>query len=195
MVCAFNHNEPFRFWNRSDESVELRPWTKLIARTADEELGFHAVAEKLECVSSRRFAVRGNRNRWHTNSNHRFHASIGARGSQSNRRAKRESRENDGQMKLRVQPVESGAGVFHFSLAVIVFARAESRAAEVKAQDGKTETVQRFHGVEDDFVMQRSTKQRMRMADDRRVRRILRTCIEQRFQSSSWTFQEERSDG
>jgi len=195
MVCAFNHNEPFRFWNRSDESLELRPRTELVARAADEQFRFHTVAEKLECIRSRRFAVCRNRYRWNTNSNHRFHASIGTRGSQSNRCTKRESRENDGQMKLRVQPVESGADVFHFSLAVIVFARAESRAAEVKAQDGKTETVQRFHGVEDDFVMQRSTKQRMRMADDRRVRRILRTCIEQRFQSSRWTFQEERSDG
>ena len=70
-------------------------------------------------------------------------------------------------MKLVVQPVERGANVFDFPVAVIVLALAQARAAKVEAQHRKTKTVQRFHGVEHNFVVQRSAKQRMRMADDR----------------------------
>ena len=94
-------------------------------------------------------------------------------------------------MKLRVQPIEGGANIFDFSIAVIVFTLTESSAAEVKAQHGKTKTVQRLHGVKHDLVMQRSSKHRMRMANQRRVRRILRARIEQGFEPSRWTFEEQ----
>ena len=97
-------------------------------------------------------------------------------------------------MKLRVQPVESGANIFNFAVAVIVFALAESGAAKVEAQHGKTKTVQRLHGMEHNLVMQCSSKQRMRVANDRGVSRILRTGVEQCFESSPWAFKEERSD-
>jgi hypothetical protein len=43
--------------------------------------------------------------------------------------------------------------------------------------------------------MQRSSEQRMRMANDCGMSRIFRTGIEQRFESSRWTFKEKRSDG
>jgi hypothetical protein len=42
--------------------------------------------------------------------------------------------------------------------------------------------------------MQCSSKQRMRVANDRGVSRILRTGVEQCFESSPWAFKEERSD-
>ena len=85
-------------------------------------------------------------------------------------------------MKLRIQPIESGPNIFHFSVAVIVFAVAQPSAAKVEAQHRKTKTVQRLHGVKHNLVMQRPAKQRMRMADDRRMGRILGACVEQRFQ-------------
>jgi hypothetical protein len=43
--------------------------------------------------------------------------------------------------------------------------------------------------------MQRSAKQRMGMANYRRVRRVFCARVEQRFQSSRWAFEEERFDG
>ena len=98
-------------------------------------------------------------------------------------------------MKLRVQPVESGSDILDFPAAAIVLAVAESGAAKVEAQHGKTKTVQRLHGVEHDLVMQRPAKQRMGMADHRRVSRTLSTYVEQCFQSSRWAFEEERLDG
>jgi hypothetical protein len=67
---------------------------------------------------------------------------------------------------------------------VIVFAVAEAGAPKVEAQDRKAETVQSFHGMEDDFVMQRSAKQRVRMTNHCRMRRILRARIQQCFQPS-----------
>ena len=98
-------------------------------------------------------------------------------------------------MKLRGQPVECGENIFDLPVAAIVFALAESGATKVEAQHGETKTVQRLHRMEHDLIMQRPAKQRMGMANDCGVRRVLRACVEQGFQSSHWTFEEERSDG
>ena len=48
--------------------------------------------------------------------------------------------------------------------------------------------------MEDDLVMQCPAEQRMRMADDGRMRRIFRAGIEQRFEAPCRAFEEERSD-
>ncbi len=80
-------------------------------------------------------------------------------------------------------------------LPLIVLSLAESGAAEVEAQHGKTKTVQRLHGMEHDLVMQRSAKQWMRMANYRGVSCVLRACVEQGFEASCRAFEEERSDG
>lgn len=97
-------------------------------------------------------------------------------------------------MELSVQPVESGANVFNFPVAVIVLAVAESGAAKVEAEHGKSKTVQSFHGMEHNLVMQRPSKQRMRVANDCGMSRVFRTGVKQRFESSRWAFKEERSD-
>ena len=98
-------------------------------------------------------------------------------------------------MILGVQPVERGAHVVDFSVAVIVLALAQSRAAKVEAQHGETKTVQRFHGVEDDFVVQRSAEQRVRMTDDRGVSRIFCAGIQQCFQPACGAVEKQRADG
>ena len=68
-------------------------------------------------------------------------------------------------MKFLIQPIECGADVVPFSAAVIVLSLAQASAAEVEAKNRKTKMIQGFHGVEHDFVMQRSAVDRMRMAD------------------------------
>jgi len=65
---------------------------------------------------------------------------------------------------------------------VCVLALAQSGSTEVESQHGKSKAVERFHGVKDDLVMQGSTEHRMRMAHDRRMRRVWRSGIQQRFQ-------------
>ena len=86
------------------------------------------------------------------------------------------------------------ANVIDLAVAVVVFAFAESGAAKVKAQHWISKTVQRFHGVEHDFVVQGSAKQRMRMANHRRVGGVVVSCVEQRFQSSGRALEEQRTD-
>ena len=120
---------------------------------------------------------------------------IRASRAQSDRCAKRESGKDQRQMKLAVEPVERGADIFDFPIALIVFALTQAGSAKVEAQHGKTKTVQRLHGVKDDFVVQRSAKQRMRMADHSGMSGILGAGVEQRFQSSGWTVEKQRTDG
>ena len=89
-----------------------------------------------------------------------------------------------GSRELALQPVERGADVFDFADAVGVLAFAQSGAAKIETQHGESEAVERFHGVEDDFVVQRSAKKRMRMADERGVSRGGRAGVEQGFEAS-----------
>ena len=195
MVSAFNQHQLLRLRDRRHQSLQLRPRTKLIARAADEQLRLGTVAQEVERIHARRFRIGGDRNRRNAHSNQRLDAIIWTCRSQPDRRAEGESCEQQWQVELSVQPVESGANIFNFPVAVIVFAVAESSAAKIEAQHGKTKTVQRLHGMEHNLVMQRSPKQRMRVANDCRMSRILRTGVQQRFESSRWAFKKKRSDG
>src|SRR5581483_11927410 len=77
----------------------------------------------------------------------------------------------------------------------VVLAFAQAGATEVKPQNRKSEAVQRLHGVEDDFVVQRPAIERMRMADQRSVRGVLSACIKQSFQPASRAGEKQRSNG
>lgn len=68
-------------------------------------------------------------------------------------------------MKFVIKPVQGSTNIVRFTDAVIVFALAQSCAAKVETQDRKPETVQRFHGMKDDFVLKRASVKRMRMTD------------------------------
>jgi len=151
--------------------------------------------QEFEIVSARLFGISGDRNRRNSYADQRLHARIRTCRSQPDCGAEGESRKQQRQVELRVQPVESGANVFDFPVAVIVLALAESGATKVEAQHGESKTVQRLHGMKHNLVMQRSSEQRMRMANNRRMSRIFRTGIEESFESSSWAFKEKRSDG
>ena len=194
MISAFNQHEFLRLGNRRNQRLQLRPRTKLIARAADEQLRLGAVVQEIKRIHARSLRIGSDRNRRNAHTDQRLHASIRTCRAQPDRRAERESCEQQRQVELRVQPVESGAHIFDFAVAVIVLAMAESGAAKVEAQHGKTKTVQRLHGVEHNLVMQRSAKQRMRVANNCGMSRIFGTGVEQRFKSSRWAFKEERSD-
>lgn len=94
-------------------------------------------------------------------------------------------------MKLRIHPIQRGVHILDFTVAIIMLALTQSGSAEVETQDGKSEAVQRLHGMKDNFVMQRSAKQRMRMADDSRVRRLLCSGVEKSFQASGGALQKQ----
>jgi len=75
-----------------------------------------------------------------------------------------------------------------------VLAVAQSGSPKVEAKNRKAKTVQRLHGVKYDLIMQSSPEQRMRMGNQRRVRRIRRTGIQQRLQPACGTIEEERAN-
>jgi hypothetical protein len=87
-------------------------------------------------------------------------------------------------MVFRIKPIERGVHVFHLAIALIMFALAQSGSTKIKPQHGKTETVQRLHGVKDNLVVQRSAEQRMGMTDQCGVRRVGRASVQQSFQTS-----------
>ena len=98
-------------------------------------------------------------------------------------------------MKLRIKPVKRSPNVLNLSVAVIVFTLAQSRAAKIEAQHRKTKSVERFHRMEHNFVVQRPAKQRMWMANHRRMRRVLRTRVEQSLQPARRPLEKQRTNG
>src|SRR5271169_1024605 len=126
MISAFNQHKPLRLRQRREQSLQLRPRTKLIAPTTDKQLRLNAVAQETKCIRARCFRVGGDRNRRDANANHSLHPRIWTGRTQSNCSAEGEAGKHEWKVKLRIQPVESGPHVFDFPVAVIVFALAES---------------------------------------------------------------------
>ena len=83
-----------------------------------------------------------------------------------------------------LQPVECCSDVLTLTSSMVVCPFAQSRSAEVEAQDGQPEAVQRFDGVIDDLVVHRSTMHRMRVANQCGVWRARLPSVEQCFQPS-----------
>jgi len=80
-------------------------------------------------------------------------------------RAKRKSSKDDRQRVLAFDPIEGCAHIVNFSNAMRMLPFAESSATEIEAEHWESEVVQRLHGVEDNFVVQRPAIDRMRMTD------------------------------
>jgi len=191
MISGFDANQLFRIGEGANKRFEFTQGAELIARAADEELGFRALAQKFEIVD----AVFGSdSNGGQAESDERADAVVRIGGAQSDGGSEGEAGEDYGQRELAFEPIEGGAHVFDFPDAVGVLAFAQSGAAEVKAEYGESEAVKRLHGVEDDFVVQRSPIKRMRMAHHGGMGRTGQSGVEQGFQASGRAGEEERAD-
>src|SRR5271157_1028815 len=154
-----------------DHLFQRLVWSELIVVAADKELGLRTLAEKRKRIDT---AI------GHDRSSERYqgaHVRIGTAGAQSGRSTEGEAGEDDRQSELALQPCQRCLHVGDLATSVIVLASTQSRSAEVEPQDRKAEGVQRLHGLEDDFVVHRSAKHGMRMADESRVRRRTRTNV------------------
>ena len=60
---------------------------------------------------------------------------------------------------------------------MVVLTLTQARSAKVKPQHRKTKRVQSLHRVKHNLVMQRTPKQRVRMANQRRMRCILSASV------------------
>lgn len=195
MVGAFDQNKLPRLGKPRNQSFELDSRAELIPRSADEQLWLRALLQEIELVGSRLLRIGRHRSRRRADSDQRLHPLIGTGGPQSDGGPKRKSGKDDRKMELLFEPIERAANIFDFADASIMLAVAKSRATEVEPQHGKPKTVQRLHRVKHDLIVKRAAKQWMRMANHRRMRRILRAGIEQRLQFASRAFEEERLDG
>ena len=164
--------------------------SELVARSADEELRFRACAQELKIVDAVVFTICDS-NGGQTEGNERADAVVIVRGSQSDSGSEGKAGEDYGEREFFFQPVEGSAHIFDFSHAVGVLAFAQAGAAEVETKDGESEGVERFHRVEDDFIVERSSVERMRMTDDGGMRGGGRSAVEQDFQPSGGTGNEE----
>ena len=82
-------------------------------------------------------------------------------------------------MKLVVQPIQRGCERRPLHRFRVVLALAEASPAKIETQHGKTETVQRLHGMKDDFIVQRAAIDGMGMAHHGSVSGIGNSSIEQ----------------
>lgn len=89
-----------------------------------------------------------------------------------------------------LKPFERGADVFDFRCAAGVFAFAQAGAAKVKTQHRESEAVEGFHGVKNDFVMQRAAVERVRMAHDGGMSGVRGTGVQQSFKTTGRAVQE-----
>jgi len=135
--------------------------------------GFVQVWEKIEAVVVGVDGCDGQ-----TEADHGFHAIVGANNGQADGSPERKSGEDQRKMKFLVEPVQGCRDIFALAVSLIVLALTESCAAEVEAQDGESEAVQGLHGVEDDFVVQGSAENRMRMANQRGVSGMIVARVE-----------------
>src|SRR6266496_3674969 len=97
-------------------------------------------------------------------------------------------------MKLLVEPVERGAHIVLLADAVVVFAVAQARSAKIEPKHRESKTVQRLHGMEHNFIVQRAAEHRMRMAHKSRTRGILSALVQNGFQTARWAVQKKRAD-
>lgn len=176
MVCAFHQDKLLWFRSKGKKLLQVLIWAKLVACSADKQLGPGAALEKFVGIEAS-FSSNGSAER-----DQAYHALIGTGSPQSGGGAKREAAENDGQVEFGVQPIEPGTNVVNLTLAVVVHALAESGIAEVEAEHRKSEGVQRLHGVIHNFVVHGAAIHRVGMADQGGVSGARLALVQQSFE-------------
>jgi hypothetical protein len=195
VVCAFDQYQFLRLRHRCNQCFEFRSRAELVARSTHKKLRLGAIAQEVKGIGAGQLGISGHGNYRRSHADRRFHSRICARSCQADRGSERKSSEYRRQVKFVIQPVERRADVVDFAGAIVMLTLTESSTAKIEAQHGKTKTVQRLHGVKHDFVVQRTAKERMRMANDRCMGRVFRAGIQQRLKSTSRPADKERSDG
>ena len=88
------------------------------------------------------------------------------------------------QVTFLLEPVERRAHVVLLASAVVVPAFAQPRPAKIEAQHRQPQPLESLHSVIDDFVVQRSAAQRVRMAHQHGIIRLRSASVEQGLQTA-----------
>ncbi len=167
MIGALKQREFFGISGGRNNLRQLLGGRKLVAISADEELGEREVLQRWIFVVAIAVADRESKSNQRTNAGCQALAAVS---SDRHGCAEAEARENDGAIVLLVKPVESREHIAGFGFS-IVNAAAQADAAKIEAQDRTVETpmrcVEDLHGVVDDLVVKVAAAERMRMADQR----------------------------
>jgi len=183
VIGRFDANQLLRLGEGVDQGFEFSGRGELIARTADEKLGLGGSAQEIVIVDAIVFSI-CNGDGGQSQGDEGGDAIVVIGGAEADGGSEGKSGEDDGEREFGLDPIESGADVFDFADAVGVHAFTQSCAAEVEAEDRESEAIEGFHGVEDDFVVERSAKERMRVTDDGSVGCGGGSGVEQSFQAS-----------
>ena len=188
MIAGFDANEFLGLGEGADERLEFSGRRKLIARPADKKLGLQTGAQEFKIVDAGlpRFGRYGHGRQ--AEGDQRPHPIIVVGRSQADGGPEGKSGKDQWKRKFALEPVKRYPDILNFTNAMRVLTLAESGAAKVEAQHRKSEAVESFHGVEDDFVVKSAAIKRVRMAYERCVCRRRRARIEQRFQTPSVAF-------
>lgn len=184
VVGGLDENEFLRIGSGGDQGIELLARAEGVARSADEQFRLRTRVQEVEAVGAWEFVIAACRSYGRSKANHKLHAWVGAGGAKADGGAERESGEDEREMKFGIEPIERDANVIDFAAAMVMLALAESGAAEIKAQNGKSEMIERFHRMKDDFVVERPSEEGMGMADGGGVSCVGRTGVEQGFEAS-----------
>lgn len=176
VISCFDNHQLLGLCHRSECLLQLDARAKLIARSADKELGLCAITQEVVIIAT--LVNRGDRQ---SQPDQGLHTLVGASCAQTHRRPKRKSREKQWAGKFGFQPIERAANVAYLSIAFVVLAFTEPCASEIEPQYGKSKGLESLHGMEYHLVVQRPAIERMRVADESGVARIFYTGIEQSF--------------
>jgi len=190
VIGSFDHDQLFGFRDRVHQGLEFSSRPKLIARATDQQFRLEAFLQEFVCIYAWLLRIRGHRSNRSTGPNHRLYSRIAARSPHSYGSAERKSRKDKRKVKLRVQPVKRRADIIDFPGTMIVLSLTQARSAKVKPEHRKTERMQSLHRVKHNLVMQRPAKQRMRMANQRGMSRILSPTVQQSLKPPRRTFKE-----
>jgi len=189
VVSRFDADQILGVGESLDQRFEFSGRRELVPRSANEEFRLRALAEEIEIIGAIFDRYGGQ-----AEGDQRADSVVAIGGPQSHGGSEGKSGEDYRERELLCQPIETCAHIFYFRDAIGVFTFAQSGAAEVEPEDGESESVKGFHGMEDNFIVQRSTVEGMRMADYGAVGCAGRSGIEETFQASGGTGQKQRTD-
>ena len=179
VVGVFYPGDAFGFGSVDEEGFEDAARAELVVVAGDEELGGAAGGEEVVGVVAAGGAD-GEAEAYEA-----LDAGVAATGAEAHVGAEREAGEEDGETEAAVKPVECGANVVDFADAFVVYAFAQARAAEVEAQDRKSEVGERFRRVIDGLGVHGAAAGRVRVGYNRGVQSVFAAGVEQCFETAS----------
>ena len=121
-------------------------------------------------------------------------APVAATRAKANPRAEAEAGEQQWHArKLLCEKIDGRAHISFLAAALIMDSGTKPGAAEIEAQDGETQRVERFGGLINDFIVECAAEERVRMTDDRRERgrQFSGRTPEHSFEPAGWTSQKQ----